>query len=113
MLYSVGVLILSCLLTVTGFGELRSYEEFIWVETPRYLSFALGGIAFAREDNIEHEYLHLQQEKLLKKMYLPLIGGGSLIANVLHMNGLLPDYRSFPTEQWADFLAPGYRYDLR
>ena len=107
MLYSVSVLILSCLLTVTGIGELKSYEEFMWLETPRYLSFSLGGIAFARAGNVEHEYGHLKQEQLLGKMYLPLVGGGSLIANVLYMNGLLPDYRSFPTEKWADDLARG------
>ena len=73
-------LIFAAILGVSGLVEdVQFHNGTMVVDTGEQWGLAIGGIVFASESLVAHEQGHLEQEKLLGALYLPVIGVPSVI----------------------------------
>jgi len=108
MIHGVLALIFAAVLGVSGLiDEVQFYGGTMVVvpDTGQRWGLALGGIVFHTEANnpvwgykaIKHEIGHLEQERLLGPLYIPLVGIPSVLCTLTHTHG-------WP-ETWANELG--------
>jgi len=101
-------LLLFCFLGVTGrVDNVDMYYDSV-VAGQGVFNMQLGGFLFITDASATaHEYGHWEQEKILGRWYLPIIGGASLINQLryqLYRISADAYYRAWP-EAWATQLG--------
>ena len=91
-------LIFACILGVSGVVDNVSFADgYMLIQHDQPFGVAFGGMAFhSLPWRFDHEIGHLEQERQLGALYLPIIGIPSLIFAATHTYGW--------TEAWADVI---------
>lgn len=102
-------LLLFTMLGVAGkMADVNVTPNGIMAKTDSIPSFALGGVGYYTGNRggtvYQHELGHLEHEKELGSLYLPMAGLSSLYGNVMHLLGKLDreGYYGMWTEREAD-----------
>lgn len=110
-LQSTIMIILTCVISVSGAGELRydTEAEGFYVQTKCLPGFALPGMAFVCEGSprraLRHELGHSSQVEKYGIAYLPLAAISSGIGNLSTLLGFGTDYYALQTEHEAQVLG--------
>ena len=95
-------LIFAAVLGVSGVADGVHFKDGAMViEQSEGWGVAFGGIAFTGKGYEPHELGHLAQERMLKALFLPIIGIPSLISATIAPEG----HEALWFERWADELG--------
>lgn len=123
MLQYVVPFLVTVILAVAGVAEIEPYED-VWVVRTNepliagwWLGLTYGGFIFVSSEDVvsgttyestqlQHEYGHILQQRILSVWYLPLVAIPSFVSAIVNDN---EDHKTYWVEVWANQLSV---YDL-